>query len=472
MSHLDETTPRVLFVDDGDIASMRGIERVIHPGHKHEGNPVLVADKPWESGVGLNGTVLKEAGRYRMWYQGGGRPTYLNLYAESDDGLTWTKPLLRQFEDFTGSLDNNIYLNRLAMRSDNRAPIRVNPDHNQNVLYTAHMGKGRRYTMLSYDYGRSGYSAYDGYFLAFSDDGLHWTDGTEDAVIPGHADVGWFTFDQRDNLFRGIVKTYLNIRGYRRRSVLWTESDDAHDWLMPRPAVIPDLQDEEWSQGQPGYFTQFYGMPIVRYESMLLGFLQIFQCIDEASSDGPMDVQLVSSRDGRRWQRVGDRRPIIERGPEGAWDWGMVSSKNSLVSDGDEVRVYYSGANRLHGPQGRTIGGKPIERGIGLAAWPRDRFVGLRSSAGGGELVVAQQRPLRELHVNANAAGGSLVAEIIDEGNPVPGFEASNCVPFSGDSLDHVVRWRGDASLTSLEGRPVDVRFNLTDAEIFSLWWR
>ncbi len=473
-SDLDTTTktPRVLFVDDGDIASMRGVERVIHPARKHQENPVLVADKPWESNIGLNGTVLAERGSYRMWYQAGGNNTYLNLYAESKDGISWTKPVLGQYEDFTGSLDNNIYLNRLALRSDNRMPLSVKTDHNQNVLLTPHMGKGRRYTMLSYDYGRSGYSAYDGYFLAFSDDGLHWTDGPEDPVIPGHADVGWFTFDQRDELFRGIVKTFLNIRGYHRRSVLWTESEDAFDWLMPRPAVIPDLEDEEWTQGHEGYFTQFYGMPIVRYESMLLGFLQIFKCTDAESSDGPMEVQLTSSRDGRSWQRVGDRRPILERGPEGAWDWGMVSSKNSLVSDGDEVRTYYSGTNRLHGGRRRALGDERIDRGVGLATWPRDRFVGLRSSTGGGELVVAQQRPLGELHVNANAAGGSLVAEVVEGGGPATGFEASNCIPMSSDSLDHVVRWRGDASLSSLEGRAADVRIKLENAEVFSLWWQ
>jgi len=30
-----------------------------------------------------------------------------------------------------------------------------------------------------------------------------------EAVIPGHADVGWFTYDEADGLFRGIVKNFL-----------------------------------------------------------------------------------------------------------------------------------------------------------------------------------------------------------------------------------------------------------------------
>jgi len=36
-----DRTSRILFVDDGDIASTRGVERAIHPAEKHEGNPVV-----------------------------------------------------------------------------------------------------------------------------------------------------------------------------------------------------------------------------------------------------------------------------------------------------------------------------------------------------------------------------------------------------------------------------------------------
>ena len=54
------------------------------------------------------------------------------------------------------------------------------------------MGPGRTYTMLSYDYGRAPYGPYDGYCLAFSNDGIRWTDGPEAPVIPGHVDIGRF----------------------------------------------------------------------------------------------------------------------------------------------------------------------------------------------------------------------------------------------------------------------------------------
>ena len=464
--------PRVLFVDDGDIVSARGMTRVIHPARKHESNPVVRGDRPWEGHeVLLGGTVRKEGDLYRMWYQCHNNDTYLNLYAESDDGVSWTKPVLGRYEDFEGGCGNNIYMSRLAFRSGNSGPVRVKQDHNQNVLYTPHLGEGRTYSMLSYDYGRSGYGAYDGYYLAFSEDGLVWTDGPEEPVIPGHADVGWFTFDERDRVFRGTVKSFLNIRGFSRRSVLWTASDDAFHWPLPRPALIPDLEDERWAEGREGCYTQFYGMPIFRHESLILGFLQVFKCTDgRTSSDGTIDVQLASSRDGEHWQRVGDRAPILERGPDGAWDWGLVEGGNSLIVDGDEVRIYYSGYNCRHGVSDPDPGAKTLS--IGMGVWPRDRLVGMRAGSTGGELVVNAGHAGEELHLNANASGGSIAVALTDDsGRPVDGFEAADCVPVREDRLDHVVHWRRGASTQSIRGRPVSARVVLTRAELFSLWW-
>ena len=469
-----------MFVDDYDIASKREVERVIHPGEKYQGNPVLLADQPCPDRLpagGLSkllpcGTVILENGLYRSWYHGNtlGKDENLNLYAESEDGIRWRTPMLGQYEDETGSLENNIYLSRLALRSGDLRPPSVNQDVHPSVLYTPHMGEGRTYTLLSYDYGRSGYSAYDGYFLAFSEDGIRWSDGPEDPVIPGHADVGYFLYDEEDSIFRGIVKAYLSIRGWRRRSVLWTESDDAFNWTMPRPAIVPDRTDEEWAEGRDHHYTQFYGMPIVRYESMTLGFLQVFRCTDGPRSvEGTIDVQLVSSRDGRHWNRVGDRRTILERGAEGSWDWGQVRTGTSFVIDGDVVRAYYGGTSWSHA--GHTPHGTPMTSAIGFATWPRDRFVGMKAGSAGGEMLVVQKRSGAVLHVNADAAAGSVVAEIVEHGAPVPGFEASRCLSMSEDSLDHVMRWQGDPSLAQLDGRPVDVRFKLTNAEAFSLWW-
>ena len=134
--------PRTLFVDDGAIAAMSGVARIIHPDKKYHDNPIVVGDKPGEGhAVWLGGTVRKENGRYRMWYQrerfgadlkGG----MLSLYAESEDGINWVKPVLNQYEDYNHSLENNIYLSRQALRSNNRAPTTVKQDIDPSVHYT------------------------------------------------------------------------------------------------------------------------------------------------------------------------------------------------------------------------------------------------------------------------------------------------------------------------------------------------
>ncbi len=177
----------------------------------------------------------------------------------------------------------------------------------------------------------------------------------------------------------------------------------------------------------------------------------------------------MSSRDGRHWQRVGDRRAIIERGEEGDWDWGIVRTGNSFVLDGDEIRAYYNGSNHSHA--GRTPSGEPKTGAIGYVTWSRDRFVGIEAGRGGGEVRLTAQQVCGQLHVNADAAGGFLAVELAADGGPVPGFGAATCVPMTTDSLDHVVQWDGERCPTQLGGRPVDVVVRLTDAELFSLWW-
>lgn len=448
--------PRTLFVDDHDIAQKRNVRRVIHPGRKRPEGPVLTAEMPWEVGVICGGTVRREPPGYRMWYQSWGRGTTLNLYATSQDGIVWERPTLGRYEDFDGKVENNIFMSRLAFRSGHRGPVGANQDHNPNVLHTPHQGQDHTYTLFSYDYARSGYSEYDGYFAAYSRDGVVWADGPKDPVIPGHADVGWFTYDELEGKFRAVVKGFLNIRGHCRRSIFATESPDGLDWALPRPAIIPDLEDDAWTKevetvGREGPHTQFYGMPIFRYESLLLGFAQVFRVWDTVNvdNDGEVDLQLTCSRDGQAWGRVGDRRAIVEIGERGTWDGGSVYGGNSLVRDGDELRLYYTGGNTTHGSEDQYA--------IGMVSWPRDRFVGLTADALGGTIELKPRSAKGKLHVNADASNGEVAVQI-----PGTGL----LTKLKGDSLDHSL-----GVPPGVQGREVGVVLDPVNAEVFSLWW-
>jgi hypothetical protein len=54
-------------------------------------------------------------------------------------------------------------------------------------------------------------------------------------------------------------------------------------------------------------------------------------------------------------------------------------------------------------------------------------------------------------------------------GNVIPQFAASNCVPVSANTTRQEVTWNG-ANLASLAGQNVKFRFNLTNGSLYSFW--
>src|SRR5215204_3002696 len=98
---------RLLFLDPGLIENAKGVSLSVNPPHRSE--PVIRVDRPWEERmISFYTTVLDEEGKLRMWYicrDGANRPNV--AYAESRDGVTWTKPNLG-LVDYQGSKNNNL----------------------------------------------------------------------------------------------------------------------------------------------------------------------------------------------------------------------------------------------------------------------------------------------------------------------------------------------------------------------------
>ena len=89
----------------------------------------------------------------------------------------------------------------------------------------------------------------------------------------------------------------------------------------------------------------------------------------------------------------------------------------------------------------------------------------------GGELVT---RPLKfagnRLHLNfATSAAGSVQVELQQpDGTAMPGFALAECNELFGDTVDRVVTWKGGGDVRSLVGKPVRLRFELKDADVYS----
>ena len=85
-----------LFIDRHLVAGATNVSFTMNPPYQ-TGEALLTADRPWEmaGGLGLgytNNSVLQEDGLIRVWYDSLG-PDFRQIgYAESRDGVHFTKP--------------------------------------------------------------------------------------------------------------------------------------------------------------------------------------------------------------------------------------------------------------------------------------------------------------------------------------------------------------------------------------------
>ncbi len=419
-----------LFVDDAVIDSTTGLKRTLHPVNKHAANPLVVADRPWEGKcVLLYGAVVRDPAlsKFRMWYLAWGKhvgqPSFI-CYAESADGLRWTKPDLG-LHAFRGSKDNNIVITGITS--------------NTTIIYDPRdPDPFRRYKGVIRGRGTRGYT---------SPDGLHWRDvGVLLDQCYDSTSVQWDPVGEKWIACAKIFRDGKRARGY-------AESKDFFHWSDTYFMMTVDERDA------PG--DQMYAMSIFYYETVYLGLLRMFH-----TSSGIVDIQLSTSRNARHWDRQ-IRAPFIPTTPKrGVWDYGNnAPATNPPIRVGDELWFYYSGRGTHHNEV-------PNTGAIGLGTLRVDGFISIDAGASAGTLTT---KPLRlkgrTLYVNLNAAAGQLRAEIIaPNGQVIAPFSLANCEPACADRVRQPLRWRGATHLGAIGDRPVRLRFRLENGMLYAFW--
>ena len=147
---------------------------------------------------------------------------------------------------------------------------------------------------------------------------------------------------------------------------------------------------------------------------------------------------------------------------------------------GDRLFIYYRGTNRRHAKIRREFEPRlsqdqdPRTMAIGLATLRVDGFASVGGSFDGAQLVTKTLKLDGDLlMLNLQADHGQTRVELLDEqGEPLPGWTRGECVPLEIDSVAGPVIWQGRHSLRELQGRPVKLRFLLTNARLYSYWTR
>ena len=468
---------RRLFLDAMVVEGQQGLERVFHAVQKCEENPVIRRDRPWDKagvypGPNIYGTVMWDDGKLRMWYRCY-TPTPFVCYAESRDGIQWAKPNLGIYP-WRGSKENNIVMG-VSQNPDEKPSYRGAGQCNFPLVFKRPQEDepGKRYVMFCYGID------YRTHRAAYSPDGLHWTFVAETAKkgIIGAGDASNYSYDpylKRYFAMRKMASRGLAGRqGGRGRAmgIAWSEPGDELKWTVPVAAPVMAADDLDPDA------TQIYGMAVFPYQGLYIGTAWVYHARwfkygkyapkrmrdVEKGSPCTTDVQLAWSWDLINWTRTSKREPFIPLGPEGAFDGGAIQTARAPVQVGDQLYFYYTGN------EGRYK--KPSNHSIGLATLRLDGFCSMQAGDEEGWLITRRE-VLRKPQVTINArttSTGGVVAEILDRENKVlTGFSREECIPFAGDSVRHVMKWRADRFLGSQMEGDKKLRFILKNAQLFS----
>ena len=470
--------------------------------------PVLVpspleSDAPDNLAAHFYGTVLRDAGKFRMWYyachrglnpdwpplkmqQAAKRPGWLVgvqegyevyqgplCYAESDDGITWTKPALGQVL-FKGSRANNAL--DLPHTIVSGAAV---------VLDDEEPDPGRRYKMV-YQYFPDQteppileYGALPSVACAVSPDGLAWTvtsipfvdqfvehcsflrhDGkyiVHSQVLPGGGLGGAYTEGGAGGGRTGVAHATFDFDHW----------PDLWEWAF----ALPEPRDPAMRDPHGVYDQVHLGVGAASLGNVCVGLYGFWhnQPFGQDFGKTTADLGLVVSNDGIRFREPAaaaghayiSREDSLARPVPGRAFSTVLCQGNGILNVGDETRIYH-GRWRNCGQRAQDIA-EYYSGEVALATLPRDRWgaLGLNPDAEAGAICsssVTVPEKGGQLRINADGVAG-LRVELLDEKlRSIPGFASGKVL--DSDGLDCVVGWEG-RDLSELGGGSVRVQVRL-----------
>ena len=352
---------RELFVDDYLIATLAGgAQRRLH--HPVPGQIVMTRDQPWEGNLCSCDCLFHDGDKFRLYYRAMQVETSEDLleiphvpvicYAESTDGIHWTKPDLGLVE-FNGSKHNNIVLTSGIYNGgggEEAGVVTVFRDENPAVA------AGARYKALALSNEPENF----GLLPLKSSDGIHFTKMSDKAVIrQGKFDSQNLAFwDETRSEYRAYYRD-PNSEGYR-----WIRTATSPDFINWTEHPLIEFPGDAAANVEHYYVNQvqavlsraahFPGFPPCAISNATQWSLsRLFPDLEKrrqrASASTRFgtaltDTLLMSSRDGQNFQRWAEA--FIAPGPQrpDTWSynsavvaWQMIETPSDLKGAANEI---------------------------------------------------------------------------------------------------------------------------------------
>jgi len=462
----------LLFESRLEIANVEGRLHFFQERANLDEQPVLRGDNLVDgAGAQIYGSVHRDGGRFRMWYQA--YPREWNgddgahvAYAESDDGQNWTKPDLGLVDYKGDGKANN--LTDMGMHCPS---VFIDPTAPAAARYRAAGHSGSYYECHHRD------AETLGYYTLHSADGLHW-----------HLDLDtpqWDSCDVITTVYhpgqqRAIASLkYTPRRNKIRRRCIWQAERRDGQWSPAHAALIPDDFDDVCAIREGFVTGDYYGMGMMPAGSGTVGF--IWQFRHDLPHGGPgvfgkMDISLAYQPGPRDcWFHLPGRPNFISHN-QVDWMRSCTYTASAPIEVGDEQWLYISGEAHSHGwnlDQNWKVVEQRwkqlVDQGvsvIGRARWPRDRLFGFHADPEGSlELNLGKLDTPSRLYLNySTETDGHVRVACLDQ----PGLSLEEAQPLGEDSLRAPVAWQDTDVIPADPSRDCRVRLHLDCARIYA----
>ncbi len=496
-----EVDEAVLFsFDDHAIPWRNNLKLTPVTASKYPANPVLrrgPEGAPDHGHAILYGSVLHINGKFRMWYLGmfeteikqGQAPGWWRpmCYAESDDGISWTKPELGRV-DFKGNKKNNICLINSEVPSLTKVndfltvihePKDPDPNRRFKCAYVAHPPfedvRGGR-SEIGPDEGR-----WAAFICAASADGLTW-----DVVGDRPMNAGSERFEVT-SLYRFGNFYYASGQLISPWSWLPNGNDAGRVMLSYRSSNFDNWsRAKAFSFARPGQLTStpinghqtHMGAGIWNRGNVLIGLYGMWQDAETKPKDGrywnqgvAVDLGLIVSNNGIHFREPVPDHKVIARGVTGEWDNIALLQGHAFVNVGDKTMLWYSHWD---------TGGKLRNMEIGLATMRRDGFGYLSRkvphSAAHFLTETFEVKGKAKLFINVKdlSSEAPLLVELYDEfDRPVPAFSGANTARVTQSGTRQQIKWPTEKTGGLPSKLKLSVRVNYPekgDPKVFALY--